>query len=272
MNNFDLTYSILLEEFIYEEDLTTRGTEILDYLDQLQDRHFILYFIAQVFDPTGVLSYTDFRRSINAFERDQSGWNAGMVFVSFLASLPGLGMGARLIKDVILLPLRMLGKGSRVARFALSKITGFFSRSSRLKSEMAKVLAKMFEKDNVGRDTKVFYNAMQKLGIRVDKEEIAEAAVKSGVKIDEKYLRKISINPSFISKFMKIAAAKAAGLTKRAARTATAGSTAYTSLSDQAGKNLFDVLKSIPRTRTDAVRGGGINYIGRIGATTPPKF
>jgi len=272
MNNFDITYSILLEEFLNEEDLTTRGTELLNYLDELQDRHFILYFVAQVFDPTGVLSYPDFRRSIRNFETEQSNWNAGMVFVSFLAALPGLGMGARLIKDIILFPLKMLGSSSKVARFALSKITRFFSRSSKLKVEMSKVLAKMFDKDNVGRDTKVFYNALQRLGIKVDKEAIAEAAVKTGVKVDEKYLRKISNDPSFISKIMKIVAAKGAGLTKRGARTATAGTTAYTSLSDQAGKNLFDIFKSIPRTRTDAVRGGGINYIGRIGATTPPKF
>lgn len=280
MDNFDTLYTKLIEQTDPVEDTMSSaisvGSDVLNRLDSLQEEYFLTYFAAQVFDPTGILSYPDFRKAVQTYNADpSSSWNQGMLFVTFLASLPGLGMGARLIKDIILSPLKLTKFGAAM----ILKLTQVFSRSSKLQKQ---ILPNFFAKaynttDNNAKYFKSLQEAMEKKGIRVDKDQIVTSAQKAGIKIDEPYLKRVSRDPSFLKKFLKSTAAtatkKGAGLIKRAARTGTAA----VALSGAAGKydkeSLLDFMKKLPRGRTkQATYNGPALMGGRLnGVYTAPR-
>jgi hypothetical protein len=275
MNNFDTLFNSLMEQTDPTENavnnIVSTGSGVLNKLDEIQEEYFLSYFAAQVFDPTGILSYPDFRKAIQAYNTDpNSTWNQGMVFVTFLASLPGLGMGARLIKDIILSPLKLTKFGAAL----IGKLANVFSRSAKLQKEvLPNIFAKGFNTtDDTSKYYKSLHEAMEKRGIKVGKDDIVKAAQNNGIKTDDVFLKRISKDSNWLKKFSKGAAAaatkKGAGLIKRASRTATAGA----ALSGAAGKydkdSLIDFMKNLPRGRTkQATYNGPALMGGRPGGT-----
>lgn len=269
MDNFDKLYFDLLEQTTSVEDTASNvislGTDVLNKLDQLQEEYFLTYFAAQVFDPTGVLSYPDFRKAIQTYNAEpNSAWNQGMVFVTFLAALPGLGMGARLIKDIILSPLKLTKFGATL----IGKLTKVFTRSTKLQKEiLPNIFAKAYStNDQTAKYYRSLYEAMEKQGIRVGKDDIVEAAKKAGIKTDEIFLKRVSRDANWIKKASKALAVtatkKGAGLIKRAARTATAATALSGAASKYDRESLLDFMKNLPRGRTKQATYNGPSLMG----------
>lgn len=270
MGNFDKLYNSLIEQTSSVENIQNNllsiGSGVLDKLDSIQEEYFLTYFAAQVFDPTGILSYPEFRSALNAYNADpNSTWNAGMLFVTFLACLPGLGMGARLIKDIILSPLKLTKFGAKL----ITKLTNVFTRSSRLQKEfLPSIFARAFSTSD---STAAHYNsvlrAMEKQGIKINKDDIVKAAQRAGIKIDDLFLKRVSKDAGWLKKFSKTAAKTGAGLVKRAARTASAASAA-TSSNKYDKESLLDYMKNLPRGRTKQATYRGPSLMGgRLGGT-----
>lgn len=258
MDNFDQAYLRLLEQADAATDGEFSFNEFLNTLEGMQEEYFLTYFAAQVFDPTGVLSYPAFRQAIAAYNAaPDSTYNQGMLFMTFLASIPGLGMGARLIKDVIF----------KLPSFIVRKFVGIFARSSRLRVDvLPQIFAKGLNNNQTAKYYENLYQAMHKLGIKVSRDDVVKAAQKAGIKVDASFLGKVSKDAPWISKNLKGFAAAAAktgaGLAKRGSRTATAALALSGAATKYDKESLLDYMKKLPRGRTKQASYGGPALMG----------
>lgn len=189
--------------------------------------------------------------------------------MSLLSSIPVAGLGVRFTYRVIsFLPRRVIAFLGNT----ISKVVG---SSPRLNKKLPEFLAQLYGKKVRDRDLgAVTVDAFEKLGIKVDKNLIIKAAKDKKLPISPEYIKRITPAKGVMDKLLNtlkttgkigVGALKTSG---RIARPAAIGGAAAAGLNADAQS----ILDKIPRTRTKAVYGPKIDLVGKIGATTPPRY
>lgn len=298
MNNFDNVYNRLISEneiknineawpFVLGGAALMGAGAAASYFDLIpdsikkwQDENPIVYGIAQIIDPTGILSWPTFDDALANWDSDPtSAWNNTMLLLSFLAMVPVIGVGARTFGKIITyVPKKAL-------QFLGIKVANVIRKSSRLtRKELPRIMAQLYGKNTkIDRDAGAVFNEfLRKNGITIEKKYIVKELERQGVKLDPRYIDLVGYEKGGVAKALaalaKITgtvatgAAKLGGALSRpiAATWDALGSPSEEDLKSK--ESLIDFLKKLPRSRTKAVMGPKYNLVGPIGATTPARY
>lgn len=146
----------------------------------------LIYQIISVFDPTGVLSWPYVKLALDKWQQSPDDtWTNILLVMSFLATIPGMGIGARLIYKTLTLPIRLPYKVVRATERIFKTAGSKLSSSSAAKEQVATILAKSYGKTYKGVDQgEAFRKALEKsMGVKVTDDAIREAAEKAGINL-----------------------------------------------------------------------------------------
>jgi hypothetical protein len=203
----------------------------------------IWYNIFSIFDPTGVMSWPYVPLSWERYERDSSWLNGFLFILACLSTIPGVGIGAKMVGKAvaspILMPISVLRIMQKLIRGTGSKLN---RRPEVVNRAIPEILAKASKVTHNGKplDASLRKALEQTFGIKVTDDAIVSAQ------------KRLNIKPAArASQIFKtgLGATKGAG---KFARTGTAGTVA--------APGLADLFKKKPRQTT-----------GRVGSTMGPK-
>lgn len=148
-----------------------------------------IYQIISIFDPTGVMSWPYVKLALEKWQQDpESKWNNILLIMSFLATVPGMGIGARLIYKTLTFPIRVPLKIARGMESLFSKIGQKVSSSPKTMDQLSQILSKSYGSTYRGIDQgEAFRKALEKsMGVKITDDAIREAAEKAGINLAKK--------------------------------------------------------------------------------------
>lgn len=252
-------------------------------LKKWQEENPIIYAIAQIVDPTGILSWTTFDEALSNWDQDPtSTWNNVFLLLSFLAMAPVVGVGARTFGKLAFYVPR------KVLTFLGFKIGKIINGSNRLmRKELPRIMAQLYGKNTkIDRDAgAIFHEFLKKNNIYVDKKLIQQEMVKQGIKLNPKYVDEITYAKGAVAKTLAKFGRAAGIVTKGAVKTGGAlarpAAAAFGAVGAPSGKEVGELFDKLTKSGKNPYKtgrtSGSMSYPkaqlrGKIGATTPSRY
>ncbi len=157
---------------------------IPDWITQMAEGS-ILYRIASVFDPTGLMSWPYYQIALENWKQDESDTkNNIMLILSMLSMIPGMGMGARLITRILTFPGRLPFKVLRGLRDLFRMAGNSISKSTKAVDDVIPtMIAKLSGKTHKGVDAGVAFRKSleNSMGIKITDDAIEATAKRNGI-------------------------------------------------------------------------------------------
>jgi hypothetical protein len=254
-----------------------------DQLKKWQEENPIIYAIAQIVDPTGILSWTTFDEALSNWDKDPtSTWNNVFLLLSFLAMAPVVGVGARMFGKIVFYVPR------KVLTFLGFKVGKVINGSNRLmKKELPRVMAQLYGKNTkIDRDAgAVFHEFLKKNNINVDKNLVKQEMKRQGIKLDPKYVDRVTASKGGVAKTLatlgRVTGAVTKGTVKAGGALARPAAALYGMAGAPSGKDMGDLFDKLTKSGKNPYKTGRtpgsmsssrVQLRGKVGATTPARY